>query len=179
MIEIIKDKKDIEAYYDMLNKRGAMNGGKFLPIVQEIIADVIKNGDDALVKYTKKFDDSNFDIKNIEITKEEQEKAFLSLINKAHRLQMKVIVDSLSRISSSRAHRKYRSILLRYLDSQGKMQICYGSDGKSVRYEDSAILNYRKKESWDMLIAEMKILIEKFKIDGVHIDNCQAWPQIM
>ena len=107
------------------------------------------------------------------------EKAFLSLINKAHRLQMKVIVDSLSRISSSRAHRKYRSILLRYLDSQGKMQICYGSDGKSVRYEDSAILNYRKKESWDMLIAEMKILIEKFKIDGVHIDNCQAWPQIM
>ena len=107
------------------------------------------------------------------------EKAFKSLMNKAHRLQMKVIIDSLSRISSSRAHRKYRSILLRYLDPQGKMQICYGSDGKSVRYEDSAILNYRKKESWDMLINELKILIDKFKIDGVHIDNCQAWPQIM
>lgn len=92
---------------------------------------------------------------------------------------MKIVIDSLSRISSSRAHRKYRNILLRYLDQHGKMQICYGSDGKSVRYEDSAILNYRKKESWDMLISELKILIDKYKIDGVHIDNCQAWPQIM
>ena len=107
------------------------------------------------------------------------EKSFLSLINKAHKLSMKIIIDSLSRISSSRAHRKYRNVLLRYLDVQGKMQICYGSDGKSVRYEDSAILNYRKKEAWDMLINEIKILIDKYKIDGVHLDNCQAWPQIM
>ena len=104
---------------------------------------------------------------------------FESLINKAHGLSIKIIIDSLSRISSSRAHRKYRDILLRYLDSQGKMQICYGSDGKSVRYEDSAILNYRKKESWDLLISEIKILIDKYNIDGVHLDNCQAWPQIM
>ena len=104
---------------------------------------------------------------------------FESLINKAHGLSIKIIIDSLSRISSSRAHRKYRDILLRNLDSQGKMQICYGSDGKSVRYEDSAILNYRKKESWDLLISEIKILIDKYNIDGVHLDNCQAWPQIM
>ena len=107
------------------------------------------------------------------------EKSFLSLINKAHKLSIKLVIDSLSRISSSRAHRKYRDILLRYLDPQGKLQICYGSDGKSVRYEDSAILNYRKKESWDMLIKEIITLIEKYKIDGVHLDNCQAWPQIM
>ena len=107
------------------------------------------------------------------------EKAFLSLINKAHKLSMKIVIDSLSRISSSRAHRKYRNILLRYLDTQGKLQICYGRDGKSVRYEDSAILNYRKKESWDLLINEIKILIGKYKIDGIHLDNCQAWPQIM
>ena len=104
---------------------------------------------------------------------------FKNLINKAHDLSIKIIIDSLSRISSSRAHRKYRNILLRYLDSQGKMQICYGSDGKSVTYEDSAILNYRKKESWDLLISEIKTLIDKYNIDGVHLDNCQAWPQIM
>ena len=107
------------------------------------------------------------------------EKSFISLINKAHKLSMKIVIDSLSRISSSRAHRKYRDILLRYLDTQGKMQICYGSDGKSVRYEDSAILNYRKKESWDLLISEILTLIGKYKIDGVHLDNCQAWPHIM
>ena len=104
---------------------------------------------------------------------------FKSLMNKAHGLSIKIIIDSLSRISSSRAHRKYRNILLRYLDSQGKLQICYGSDGKSIKYEDSAILNYRKKETWDLLISELITLIDKYNIDGVHLDNCQAWPQIM
>ena len=107
------------------------------------------------------------------------EKSFLSLMNKAHKLSIKIILDSLSRISSSRAHRKYRNILLRYLDKNGKTQICYGSDGKSIRYEDSAILNYRKLETWDILVEEIKLLIERYNIDGVHLDNCQAWPQIM
>ena len=107
------------------------------------------------------------------------ENSFISLMNKAHRLSMKIIIDSLSRISSSRAHRKYRNILLRYLDQSGKTQICYGSDGKSVKYEDSAILNFRKIETWEILIEEIKSLIKKYNIDGVHLDNCQAWPQIM
>ncbi len=89
MIEIIKNKKDIDAYFDILNKRGAMNGGKFLPVVQEIIAQVIKNGDEALASYTKKFDDPNFDIKNIEITKEEQKEAFESLDKKMQEVLLK------------------------------------------------------------------------------------------
>ncbi len=89
MIEIIKDKKDIDAYFEILGKRGAMNGGKYLPIVQEIIKDIINNGDEALVNYTKKFDDPDFDIKNIEITKEEQEKAFLSLDKKMQEVLLK------------------------------------------------------------------------------------------
>ena len=89
MIEIIKDKKDIDAYFEVLGKRGAMNGGNYLPIVQEIIKDIINNGDEALVNYTKKFDDPDFDIKNIEITKEEQEKAFLSLDKKMQEVLLK------------------------------------------------------------------------------------------
>lgn len=89
MIEIIKDKKDIDAYFEILGKRGAMNGGNYLPIVQEIIKDIINNGDEALVNYTKKFDDPDFDIKNIEITKEEQEKAFLSLDKKMQDVLLK------------------------------------------------------------------------------------------
>ena len=89
MIEIIKNKEDIEKYFEVLNKRGAMNGGAYLPVVQEIIADVIKNGDEALASYTKKFDDPNFDIKDIEITKEEQEKAFLSLDKKMQEVLLK------------------------------------------------------------------------------------------
>ena len=89
MIEIIKDKKDIDLYFEMLNKRGAMNGGAYLPTVQKIIADVIKDGDNALEAYTKKFDDPNFDIKNIEISKEEQKKAFDSLDKKMQEVLLK------------------------------------------------------------------------------------------
>ena len=104
---------------------------------------------------------------------------FKSLVNKAKSLNIKVIIDSLCRISSSRANRKYRNVLLRYLDNNSKLQLCYGSDGKSVQYEDSTILNYRKIEAWEMLINEAKSIISKFGIDGLHLDNCQIWPHIM
>ena len=105
--------------------------------------------------------------------------SFISLINKSHQLSMKIIIDSLDRISSTRFNRKYRNILLRHLDKDGKAQIYYGSDGKNINYEDCMILNYRKIEAWDLLISEIKTLIEKYNIDGIHIDNCQSWPHIM
>ena len=104
---------------------------------------------------------------------------FKSLVNKAKTLNIKVIIDSLSRISSSRSNRKYRNVLLRYLDENGKLQLCYGTDGKSVDYKDSTMLNYRKIEAWEMLINEVKTIINKFGIDGIHLDNCQIWPHIM
>lgn len=105
--------------------------------------------------------------------------AFFSLMAKAKKLSIKVILDSLTRISSSRSHRRYKDILLHYLDENGKLQICYGTDGHSVRYDDSALLNYRKVETWNLLIEEIISLASKFKIDGIHLDNCQSWPQIM
>ena len=104
---------------------------------------------------------------------------FKSLVDKAKRLNIKIIIDSLCRISSSRSNRKYRNVLLRYLDSNSKLQLCYGSDGKSVHYDDSTILNYRKIEAWEMLISEVKTIVEKFGIDGIYLDNCQIWPHIM
>lgn len=104
--------------------------------------------------------------------------AFNSLIKKAKKLSMKIIIDSLTRISSSRPHRKYRNIFLNTLDLNGKLTICYGTDGQSVNYEDSALLNYRKIESWDLLVEDTLKLAEKYNIDGLHLDNCQSWPQI-
>jgi len=65
------------------------------------------------------------------------------------------------------------------LDENGKINLCYGSDGHSVSYEDSAILNYRKVESWDLLVEDITSLASKHDINGVHLDNCQAWPQLM
>lgn len=107
MIEIIKDKKDIDLYFEMLNKRGAMNGGAYLPTVQKIIADVIKDGDNALEAYTKKFDDPNFDIKNIEISKEEQKKAFESLDKK----MQEVLLKAKNRVYDYHTHQLRKTFL--------------------------------------------------------------------
>ena len=105
--------------------------------------------------------------------------SFISLVNKAHNLNMKIIIDSFDRISSVRYNRKYKNLLLRYLDKDGKVNIYYGSEGKNINYEDCLLLNYRKVEAWDLLCNEVKELIEKYNIDGIHIDNCQSWPNIM
>ena len=43
----------------------------------------------------------------------------------------------------------------------------------------SSILNYRKIEAWEMLINEIRTLVERFGIDGIFLDNCQIWPYIM
>ena len=34
-------------------------------------------------------------------------------------------------------------------------------------------------ESWELLIDEIVTYTQKFGIDGIHLDNGQAWPQIM
>ncbi len=106
------------------------------------------------------------------------EVAFNSLVERAKKYSIKIIIDSLTRISSSRHHRKYRNILLHTLDRDGKLNFCYGTDGHSVNYEDTALLNYRKVESWEILVEDIYSIIQKYNIDGVHLDNCQSWPQM-
>jgi hypothetical protein len=107
------------------------------------------------------------------------DKAFSSLIKKSKKFSIKILVDMLARVSSSRFHRKYRNILLNTIDEKGKVNNCYGTDGHSVSYEDSAMLNYRKIESWELICQDIIQLASKHQIDGVHLDNCQSWPQIM
>lgn len=65
-----------------------------------------------------------------------------------------------------------------YLDGQGKKNILYGSEGRALFPEDTVVLNYRKKEAWDLLLEETFYVINKFDIDGIHIDNGQSCPQI-
>lgn len=104
--------------------------------------------------------------------------AFSSLVKTAKQEGVKVIVDCLARISSSRHHRKYKDLLLHYLDADGRRRICYGTDGQQQSYEDTAMLNYRKKAAWDLLIEEVMTFATNTGVDGIQLDNGQAWPQI-
>ena len=52
-----------------------------------------------------------------------------TLMKRAKENRVKIIVDSLARIGSSRHNRKYKNLLLNYLDEDGIKHICYGTDG--------------------------------------------------
>ena len=106
------------------------------------------------------------------------EKDFLNLIKESERNNIKIFLDSLSRISSSHFHRKYKNLLLNYTDKQGKVQILYGAQGISLNYEDNMILNYRDIDAWNLLISDTLTLCRKYNISGVHLDNAQLWPII-
>ena len=106
------------------------------------------------------------------------EKDFLNLIKESERNNIKIFLDSLSRISSSHFHRKYKNLLLNYTDKQGKVQILYGAQGISLNYEDNMILNYRDIDAWNLLISDTLALCRKYNISGVHLDNAQLWPII-
>ena len=105
MIEIIKNKNDIEDFFTTLKKRGTVNSGDFSNVVKKIVKDIELNGDEALEKYTKKFDNPNFDIKNIEIKKEDLKKAFDNLDNKTKN----VLIRAKERIYSYHLHQKKES----------------------------------------------------------------------
>ena len=104
---------------------------------------------------------------------------FLRVVEKAKSEGIKIIVDCLARISSSRHHRKFKDLLLHHLDSEGRRRICYGTDGQARQYEDTAMLNYRKVEAWDLLVDEVLEFSSKTGVNGIHLDNGQAWPQIL
>jgi hypothetical protein len=38
------------------------------------------------------------------------------------------------------------------------------------------MLNYRKVEAWDLLVEEVVNFTLSSGIDGIHLDNGQAWP---
>lgn len=107
------------------------------------------------------------------------EEGLNAVVRAAKEYRVKIIVDSLARISSSRHHRKYKDLLLHYLDEDGRRHICYGTDGQAQKFEDTAMLNYRKLDAWELLIDEIITFTQRHGIDGIHLDNGQAWPQIM
>lgn len=54
-----------------------------------------------------------------------------SILRRAKENNIKIITDGLARISSSRYSKKYKDLLLRYLDEDGRVHMCYGTDGQA------------------------------------------------
>lgn len=44
----------------------------------------------------------------------------------------------------------------------------FGTDGRSMFFEDTCMLNYRKKKCWDMFLEEVVNFTENFHTQGVN-----------
>mmetsp|Transcript_27453 Transcript_27453/g.31602 ORF Transcript_27453/g.31602 Transcript_27453/m.31602 type:complete len:165 (-) Transcript_27453:1381-1875(-) len=99
------------------------------------------------------------------------------LVDGLHERNMKIFVDLFDRIGSMHISGKYRKLLLNYINSEKKYTQFHGADGKSnFSFSSTSILNYRKKEAWDLLIKDAIAFVNEFKVDGLHLDNCDLWP---
>jgi len=104
---------------------------------------------------------------------------FSSLMKESKEVGIKILVDCVARISSKNYHRRYKNKLFYVRNNHGLPVVCYGTDGRSINYEDSAMLNYRKHETWNMLVQDVLEFCKTYGVDGIHVDNAHAWPQIM
>lgn len=105
--------------------------------------------------------------------------AFTNLCTEMRRLGITPIIDALDRVSRTRMHRKYRHLTVETFSNKG-IPLCHpGTDGRENQWEDTAMLNYRKVETWNLMVAEVKHMANKHGIRGVRLDNAQSLPPIM
>ncbi|HJV36959.1 histidinol dehydrogenase [Geomonas sp.] len=74
--------KDFQAKFDAIVERGEESGREVEEIVLNIIADVRKRGNEAVLEYTKRFDRLECDAAGLEVSAEEIEQAFSKLDEK-------------------------------------------------------------------------------------------------
>jgi len=68
---------------------------------------------------------------------------FKGLIGAAKEKNIEILVDCVTRVSSSRYNRRYRDLLLQFADEDGKLTLAYGGEGRARKYEETVYLNYR------------------------------------
>jgi hypothetical protein len=69
---------------------------------------------------------------------------FFRLVQEARTLGIRVMVQCDAAVSSSRPHRKYRSLYAHTLDTKGQAVVHAGTDALENQWEDQQLLNYRK-----------------------------------
>ena len=68
---------------------------------------------------------------------------FKKLMETAKENDLKIMIDCLMRVSSSRPNQRYKDLLLQWVDEDGKLEYAYGSEGRGRKYDETIYLNYR------------------------------------
>ncbi|HBA88618.1 MAG TPA: histidinol dehydrogenase [Geobacter sp.] len=97
-----------QAKFDAIVERGEESGREVEEVVQGIIADVRKRGDEALLDYTRRFDRLECDAAGLEITAEEFEKAFAQVDGK-DLAALKLAVERVARFHEKQKQQSWLS----------------------------------------------------------------------
>jgi starch synthase len=106
------------------------------------------------------------------------EEEFIELVDKAHSIGIRIIVDIIPHINRSSGLLP-DAYSVRTYDDSGNLVIRASTDGRYGSWNDGKLLNYRKFEIWEWLADSITTLIEKFKIDGIRFDSAHAVPIMM
>lgn len=106
------------------------------------------------------------------------EAAFKQLVEEAHRLDLRVILDVIPHLnrSSSELPEEYA---VRCYDDGGNLRVRSSTDGRYGSWNDGKLLNYRKFAVWEWLADSVCTLIERYDIDGIRFDSAHAVPVMM
>ncbi len=115
MLKILDSKDSIDEFLSVLEVRGSVDDSEYLDTVLSILKDVKTNGDEALLKYTQKFDNKDITLDNLVVRQEELKEAYDSL---SPRLK-EVINTSKQRIYDYHAHQVRESFL--YEEKKGEV----------------------------------------------------------
>lgn len=103
---------------------------------------------------------------------------FRELVEEAHRLDIKIIIDVIPHLnrSSLEVPDDWR---VRCYDQHGSLVVRAATDGRYGEWNDGALMNYRKFEVWEWLADSVLELIERYDIDGIRFDSAHAVPIMM
>ncbi len=107
------------------------------------------------------------------------EQEFQNVVKEISQLGMTPIIDALDRVSRNRMHRKYKSLTIETLDKRGIPLRHPGTDGQQNQWEDTALLNYRRVDTWKLFLDEVRMMANKYGVRGIRLDNAQSFPPIM
>jgi starch synthase len=105
------------------------------------------------------------------------ETELISLINKAHSLGIKIIVDIIPHLN--RKSDFPADYIVNCYNHEGRLVERASTDGRFGSWDDGRLHNYRMFEVWEWISESVITLIDKYDIDGIRFDSAHAVPIMM
>jgi starch synthase len=106
------------------------------------------------------------------------EEEFIGMVQKAHSLGVKIIVDIIPHVNRRSDELKDEDVVFCY-GGDGNLYPRASTDGRYGSWDDGKLSNWRRFEVWEWLTRSVMTLIEKYDIDGIRFDSAHAVPIMM